>query len=265
MDNCPRDRLINTVNDIELISKEMLEYYLTPKHVRQNLMFDGNQLAELLVRKDQELKDEIEKAKEQELIQTKIDSLRSEVEKYDEELKKLQKNLKDAEHILATGIYQAKQKLALVQKAAQHPILTEELIKFAHKISADHSVASPYNWEIGDQRRPYPTDLEMKSGLLANSNDANLSSLLQQQQNQYVHQNQQQLQQEQQPLIRPGSASASSSPYPWSNQYDVKPNINTLNSGTFDHHMELNKSNKDNDDVEVMSTDSSSSSSSDSQ
>ena len=123
-------------------------------------------------------------------------------------------------------------------------------------------MASPYNWEIGDQRRPYPTDLEMKSGLLANSNDANLSSLLQQQQNQYVQQSQQQLQQE--PVVRPSSASASSSPYPWANQFDIKPNINSLNS-SFDHHLDVKSNSKDNDDVEVMSTDSSSSSSSDSQ
>ena len=136
------------------------------------------------------------------------------------------------------------------------------MIKYAHKISSDHSVASPYNWEIGDQRRPYPTDLEMKSGLLANSNDANLSSLLQQQQNQYAQQCQQ-IQLEQQPLARPSSANTSSSPYPWTNQFEMKPNINSMNS-SFDHHSEV-KTNKDNDYVEMMSSDSSSSSSSDSQ
>lgn len=126
-------------------------------------------------------------------------------------------------------------------------------------------MASPYNWEIGDQRRPYPTDLEMKSGLLANSNDANLSSLLQQQQNQYVQQNQQIP--AEQSLVRPSSTSAASSPYPWANQYDdIKPNVNTANT-SFDHQADVKASNnsKDNDDVEVMSTDSSSSSSSDSQ
>lgn len=264
MASCPRDALLNTVNDVELISKELFEYFLAPKHIRQGLI-DGNQLAELLVKKDHELKQEIENARDQEIIQSKIEILRVEVEKYDEELCQLQKNLKEAEHILATGIYQARQKLSLIEKANSHPISTEELIKYAHKISADHSVASPYNWEIGDQRRPYPTDYEMKSGLLANSNDANLSSLLQQQQNQYNVQQNQQMQQDP-PQARPASsASASSSPYPWNTQsYDVKPNVNSL-GGSFDHHLDVKTNNKDNDDVEVMSTDSSSSSSSDSQ
>ncbi|KAH9405073.1 Mediator of RNA polymerase II transcription subunit 4 [Tyrophagus putrescentiae] len=264
MANCPKDRLLNIVTDVELISKELFEYFLAPKHVRQSLI-DGNHLAELLVKKDQELKEELENAQDQELIQSKIEILRTEVDKYDVELRQLQKDLKEAEHILATGIFQAKQKLSLIQKANSHPISSEELIKYAHKISADHSVASPYNWEIGDQRRPYPTDLEMKSGLLANSNDANLSSLLQQQQNQYVQQNQQM--QPEQALVRPSSNSASGSPYPWANQYDdIKPNVNSLNA-SFDHHVDMKSSSnaKDNDDVEVMSTDSSSSSSSDSQ
>jgi len=70
--------------------------------------------------------------------------------------------------------------------------------------------------------------------------------------------------QQDQPLARPASsASASSSPYPWANQYDIKPNINNSLNNNFDH-LDM-KNSKDNDDVEVMSTDSSSSSSSDSQ
>lgn len=148
--------------------------------------------------------------------------------------------------------------MSYVNRASTHPTNVDELIKYAHKISADHSVVSPHNWDIGDQRRPYPTDIEMKSGLLANSNDANLSSLLQQQ-NQYIQQNQQ-IQHEQ--IMRPSStASASNSPYPWGNQYDMKSNMNM----NIDHQMDMKAIKSNQDDVEMMSTDSSSSSSSDSQ
>ena len=69
--------------------------------MRQSLI-DGNQLAELLVKKDSELKQEISNAHDQEVIQSKIEILRTEVEKYDEDLKQLQKNLKEAEHILVS-------------------------------------------------------------------------------------------------------------------------------------------------------------------
>lgn len=161
----------------------------------------------------------------------------------------------------ATAIYQAKQKLSFIQEANTHPISNEDLIKYAHKISADHSVAAPYNWEIGDPRRPYPTNLEMKSGWLANSNDANLSNLLQQQ-TQYMQQNQTVSQDA--AIVRQSSSVTPNSPFPWGSQFqsgDVKMSANSTNYS----HMEMKNNNKDNDDVEVMSTDSSSSSSSDSQ
>lgn len=79
--------------------RELFEYFLAPKHVRQSLI-DGNQLAELLVKKDHELKEEIKNAQDQELIQSKIEILKTEVDKYDEELRQLQKDFKEAEHIL---------------------------------------------------------------------------------------------------------------------------------------------------------------------
>ena len=42
-----------------------------------------------------------------------------------------------------------------------HPVLSEELIKYAHKISASNSVACPPGWTPGDQRRPYPSGNKM--------------------------------------------------------------------------------------------------------
>ena len=144
-----------------------------------------------------------------------------------------------------------------------HPIPSEELIKYAHKISAAHSVAAPYNWEIGDQRRPYPTDLEMRSGLLHNYNDPNVASNLLQQQSHQMNYAGQQAQQQQE-MARPSSTASTSSGSSMAWGHDIKPNVSSLSA--YPHHPSIDvKSNKDNDDVEVMSTDSSSSSSSDSQ
>lgn len=77
----------------------MFEYFLSPKQLKQNLI-DANQLAELLVKKDQELKLAIKDAEKQELIQSKIDTLRKQVQEHDDELQKLQQSLKEAEFIL---------------------------------------------------------------------------------------------------------------------------------------------------------------------
>lgn len=61
--------------------------------------------------------------------------------------------------------YQAKQKLESISKA--QPVNSEDLIKYSHKISASNAVAAPLNWQQGDPRRPYPTDIEMRGGFLA--------------------------------------------------------------------------------------------------
>ena len=83
-------------------------------------------------------------------------------------------------------IFQAKQKLSSISRATKHPVSSEDLIKYGHRISASNAVCAPPNWQQGDTRRPYPTgkifnefqrmkdrlnhflssDLEMRSGLL---------------------------------------------------------------------------------------------------
>lgn len=57
----------------------------------------------------------------------------------------------------ATAIFQAKQKLQSITRANNRPVNSEELIKFAHRISASNAVCAPLNWQQGDLRRPYPT------------------------------------------------------------------------------------------------------------
>lgn len=57
----------------------------------------------------------------------------------------------------ATAIYQAKQKLQSISRANKRPVPSEDLIKFAHRISASNAVYAPLTWQQGDPRRPYPT------------------------------------------------------------------------------------------------------------
>ena len=75
--------------------------------------------------------------------------------------------LNEAERILSTALYQSKQKLNLIRKANKRPVFSEDLIRYAHNISSQLSVASPYEWNVGDPRRPYPTDLQMRQSLLS--------------------------------------------------------------------------------------------------
>ncbi|KAH8293052.1 hypothetical protein KR018_011501, partial [Drosophila ironensis] len=56
--------------------------------------------------------------------------MRAKVEVHDREIQKLQKSLKDAELILSTAIFQARQKLASINQANKRPVSSEELIKY---------------------------------------------------------------------------------------------------------------------------------------
>ena len=141
------------------------------------------QLTELLVMKDKEIKETLALGRRQALVEKKMETLKAEVERHDQEIRNLQRQLKEGEQILATAIFQAKQKLASIAKANKRPVLSEELIKFAHRISASNAVCAPLTWQQGDPRRPYPTDIEMRLGFLGRLSDLPLNGHLLQQQN----------------------------------------------------------------------------------
>jgi len=160
-----REKLLGLVDDIELITKEICENAIAPKAKRLSAP-EHEELTTLLIQKDNELKESIQLAAQQGKIDQNMKALQEEVQKQDNCIKQLQKQLKDAETLLSTAIYQARQKLDSIQKSKENPVSSEELIKYAHRISASNAVSAPLNWQQGDPRRPYPTDMEMRLGLL---------------------------------------------------------------------------------------------------
>lgn len=146
---------------------------MAPKHQKTN---DYNGLTELLVAKDNEMKQLLKLASEQSKVDAKMNVLKAQISKYDQEIAQLQKQLKEAELILSTAIFQAKQKLASISKANEQPINSEDLIKYAYLISSSHAVNAPISWQPGDLSRPYPNDIEMRLGLLGKT-DLNGHSL----------------------------------------------------------------------------------------
>ena len=153
---------------------------------------------------------------------------------------------------MATAIFQAHRKLASINQASKRPVSSEELIKYAHRISSANAISAPLTWCIGDVRRPYPTDVEMRNGFLGKSelniNGAGVS-----------HQNN----------IPDSQRSINDVPNAFQNQFNWNP-VGELHMsmGSTGNSVALEtRAHKEasQDDVEVMSTDSSSSSSSDSQ
>lgn len=174
---CTKEVILSLIDDIELIAKEMLENSVQTKQKRMSAE-EHKAITKLLVSKDKDLKEALKLAAEQGEVEQTIVEVREEVEKQDEHILQLQRQLKDAEVQLSTLIFQAKQKLESIDRAGKASVMSEELIKYSHKISASNAVCAPLNWQQGDPRRPYPTDIEMRQGFLSRS-DQPLSVQLQ--------------------------------------------------------------------------------------
>ncbi|XP_046735193.1 mediator of RNA polymerase II transcription subunit 4 isoform X2 [Diprion similis] len=246
-----REVLLSLVDDMELIAKELIENTIAQKHLKLSSS-EHAQLTELLVAKDNELNSTLKLASEQAKINQKMDSLKAEVERQDQDIQQLQRQLKEAEQILATAIYQAKQKLQSISRANKRPVPSEELIKFAHRISASNAVCAPLTWQQGDPRRPYPTDIEMRLGVLGRLSDLPLNG--------------------QMIGSHPGipaelhrAGHPAEPPVSQANQFAWHPSGEIHMSVGGQGSVAMNTHKQETEDVEVMSTDSSSSSSSDSQ
>ncbi|OXA60890.1 Mediator of RNA polymerase II transcription subunit 4 [Folsomia candida] len=165
-----KETLLQLVDDIETISKEMLESIIAPKPEKLSHA-EQTQLIQLIMAKNEDLRDSLKIAEDQAEIDRKMSDLAVEVSRHDQDIQMLQKHLKEAETLLSTALYQARLKLDQITKAQTHSVNSEDLIRFAHRISSTNAVAAPTNWLPGDPRRPYPTDLEMRMGLLARLNE----------------------------------------------------------------------------------------------
>ena len=95
----------------------------------------------------------------------KISRLKGALVDRDTDIKNLLLYLKEAEQVLASAVYQSRQKLSMIKKAK--PLPSELIIRYAHKISAGFGVCCPENWTLDNPIRPYPTDVDMRRGWLA--------------------------------------------------------------------------------------------------
>ncbi|EPQ15430.1 Mediator of RNA polymerase II transcription subunit 4 [Myotis brandtii] len=155
--NSTRERLLAVLEDLEVLSRELIEMLAISRNQKLLQAGEVNQVLELLVHRDGEFQELMKLALNQGKIHHEMQVLEKEVEKRDSDIQRLQKQLKEAEQILATAVYQAKEKLKSIDKARKGAISSEEIIKYAHRISASRAVCAPLTWVPGDPRRPYPT------------------------------------------------------------------------------------------------------------
>ncbi|XP_011854019.1 PREDICTED: mediator of RNA polymerase II transcription subunit 4 [Mandrillus leucophaeus] len=104
--NSTRERLLSALEDLEVLSRELIEMLAISRN--QKLLQAGEE----------------------------------------NQIQKIQKNGKKREKI-ATAVYQAKEKLKSIEKARKGAISSEEIIKYAHRISASNAVCAPLTWVPG--------------------------------------------------------------------------------------------------------------------
>ncbi|XP_034036703.1 mediator of RNA polymerase II transcription subunit 4-like [Thalassophryne amazonica] len=244
LEKSTKERLLSVLDDLVVLSRELIEMLALSRTQKLPQPGEDSQILELLVQRDREFQMGV--VQQQGKVHQEMQLLEKEVEKRDRDIQQFQKQLKEAEHILATAVYQAKEKLKSIEKARKASISSEEIIKYVHRISASNAVCAPLNWVPGDPCRPFPTDLEMRSGMLGHMANLPTNGV-----NGHL----------------PGDARAAGRlpdvlmlHYPW-HSLDASVGMLPPHHGN-DFGLEPPGHNKENgDDVEVMSTDSSSSSS----
>jgi len=168
-----KQALLTAIDDIEIVALELFDLLANQgkSSSKASAVDQTSVLIQLLVAKDAEIQELLKVAKHQASVQETVNRLQQEVDAQQEDIKKLQTHLKEAESLLSNAVYQAKQKLDHIRKANRNPVSSEELIRYAHKISASNSVSCPPGWTPGDQRRPYPSEMEMRMGWLGKMHD----------------------------------------------------------------------------------------------
>ncbi|CAF1670107.1 unnamed protein product, partial [Didymodactylos carnosus] len=116
--------------------------------------------------------------KHQQEIERQIQQKREQIQKCERALRCLQTYLIQAVQVLSSAVYQAKQKLQNIRRAKVFS--SEDIIRYAYQLASVYATTAPDNWQQGDTRRPYPTDIEMRKGILGRLSEQTLQQQQQQ-------------------------------------------------------------------------------------
>merc|ERR1712131_390787 len=153
------DQLLLLIDEIEELTMEIFA------SVQNNTPSDN--LVEMLIKKDRQLAQLLQTANEQKQLYDKIENYKEQIKKYDTRILNFQSKLLEAEGLLLPVLHQAKERLKVIKSARQNKVNSEEIVRYSHKISACHATSSPIDWVPGNPKRPYPTDVDMRAGILS--------------------------------------------------------------------------------------------------
>ncbi|CAF0755240.1 unnamed protein product [Rotaria sordida] len=152
----------------------------TTTTTNNNSNLDTQALIDMFIERQNYLTEQIQIVREQQELERQLQIKRDEILKCDRALRCLQTYLLQAVQVLSSAVYQAREKLSNIRRAKTFP--SETIIRYAHQLASCYSTIAPDNWQQGDIRRPYPTNIAMNRGLLGRLSEQILQQQQQQQQ-----------------------------------------------------------------------------------
>ncbi|CAF3236003.1 unnamed protein product [Rotaria socialis] len=173
-----RRKLELLLQEMDTICREIISQLYNSSSTNNN--FDTQTLVDMFIERQNYLTQQIHVVREQQELERQLQMKRDEILKCDRALRCLQTYLLQAVQVLSSAVYQAREKLANIRRAKTFP--SETIIRYAHQLASCYSTIAPDNWQQGDIRRPYPTNIAMNRGLLGRISEQTLQQQQQQQQ-----------------------------------------------------------------------------------
>jgi len=160
-----KECMAEKMEDIESILKQIVETIIIGKERSGGEPLSV--LAGLYTEHESQLKSLLGGVAEHQSRQIQIDHLRQTVTERDSTIEQIEQCLRDTETSLTNAVFQANHKLKSIAQSESQKVNSEQLVRFAHRISRTNAVAAPHTWQQGDDQRPYPTQDELRKGALA--------------------------------------------------------------------------------------------------
>ncbi|OAF69370.1 hypothetical protein A3Q56_02886 [Intoshia linei] len=123
-------------------------------------------LTNFLAYSNKNLEQNIRNLQKQEELTQKLENVNSIIEKYDSVIKVYLNEMKTAETILSETLGQLEDLLIPINKHCNTDIEVNDIMAYSEFLSNFSSSFMPSDWKFGDSRRPYPTNEDVRKGVL---------------------------------------------------------------------------------------------------
>jgi mediator of RNA polymerase II transcription subunit 4 len=172
-----RQKLELILQEMDTISREMISQL----YHSSSTNLDTQTLIDMLIERQNYLTQQILIVHQHQDLERQLQIKRDDIFKCENSLYCLQTYLLQAVQVLSSAVFQAREKLENIRKAKSFP--SEAIIRYAYQLATCYSTTAPENWQQGDIRRPYPTNIHMRQGLLGRISEQTLQQQQQEQSN----------------------------------------------------------------------------------